>query len=112
MQPLLRQEQSHHNHSDEGKNDNKSHLHLSAYSSPPHSLSTSKDLSSPLYSLSISSDFSNHTCHSRENSFIDDTLSITSLHNLPPSASPLILVAANCAQPSEPIFVTKVDTEI
>ncbi|XP_008458753.2 CASP-like protein 4A1 [Cucumis melo] len=101
-------EQPHHNQSDEGENDNESHLHLSACSSPPHSLSTSKDPSPPLHSPSISSDFSDHTCHSRGNSSIDD------VQDLPPSANPPSPrpVAANRAQPSEPIVVTKVDTEI
>ena len=116
MEEPPEQEHPHHNQSDEGEDDNESHLHLSACSSPPHSLSTNKDPSPPLHSPSISSDFSDHTCHSPGNSSIDHALSITPLQDLhlPPSAnspSPRP-VAANRAQPSEPIVVTKVDTEI
>ncbi|XP_038890250.1 CASP-like protein 4A1 [Benincasa hispida] len=114
QQQQQQQQKHHHNQSEENENDDESHPPLSARSSPPHSLSSSKDPSPPLHSPSISSDFSDHTCHTHGNSSIDDALSITRLEDLPPSANPPSPrpVAANRAQPTEPIVVTKVDAEI
>lgn len=97
------------------QNDDESHPPLSARSSPPHSLSGtgSQRPSPPAHSLSISSDFSDHTCHSHGHSSIDDSLSITPMENLPPCNPPSPRpVAANRAQPTEPIVVTEVDAEI
>uniref|UniRef100_A0A6J1BX26 CASP-like protein n=1 Tax=Momordica charantia TaxID=3673 RepID=A0A6J1BX26_MOMCH len=97
------------------QNDDESHPPLSARSSPPHSLSGpgSQRPSPPAHSLSLSSDFSDHTCHSHGHSSIDDSLSITPMENLPPCNPPSPRpVAANRAQPTEPIVVTEVDAEI
>ncbi|XP_023550770.1 CASP-like protein 4A1 [Cucurbita pepo subsp. pepo] len=115
QQQLHRRNQSEVNENEnENENDDESHPPLSAQSSPPHSLSDNKDPSPPLHSPSNSSDFSDHTCQTHGNSSIDDALSITRLEDLPPSAYPPSPrpVAANRAQPTEPIVVTKVDAEI
>lgn len=107
-----------HNHNqpevNQNDNDDDSFHPLSAHSSPPHSLSGSKDPSPPLHSPSNSSDFSDHTCHTHGHSSIDDALSITPLEDFPPQANPLSPrpPAANRAQPTEPIVVKKVDAEV
>lgn len=120
MEEEEEERQHRHNQSEENENENEnenddeSHPPLSARSSPPHSLSSSKDPSPLLHSPSITSDFSDHTCHTHGNSSIDDAFSITRLEDLPPTANPPSPrpVAANRAQPTEPIVVTKVDAEI